>query len=82
MLSGLDNANDYLLVLQCVLAAINLPVLLEGIAEVAVGGSIGVVLYPDSSDADTLLRHADQAMCQAKKSGRNRICLYRKTGYK
>jgi diguanylate cyclase (GGDEF)-like protein/PAS domain S-box-containing protein len=83
LLTGLDNADDYLLVLQRVLAAINSPILLENMAEVTVGASIGVALYPaDSSEADTLLRHADQAMYHAKKSGRNRICLYSKTGYK
>ncbi len=37
-----------------------------------VSASIGVTMYPqDSSDADLLLRHADQAMYMAKQSGRN-----------
>jgi diguanylate cyclase (GGDEF)-like protein len=36
--------------------------------------SIGVSLYPkDPSDADTLLRHADQAMYVAKQAGKNRV---------
>lgn len=36
--------------------------------------SIGFTLYPaDDSDADTLLRHTDQAMFHAKELGRNRI---------
>jgi EAL domain-containing protein (putative c-di-GMP-specific phosphodiesterase class I) len=38
-----------------------------------VSASIGVTMYPqDSSDADLLLRHADQAMYTAKQSGKNR----------
>ncbi|SMB93699.1 putative bifunctional diguanylate cyclase/phosphodiesterase [Deinococcus hopiensis] len=39
--------------------------------------SIGVSLYPDDgSDADTLLRHADTAMYQAKHGGKNDIRFF------
>ncbi len=42
-----------------------------------VSASIGVTLYPiDDSDGDTLIRHADQAMYQAKTAGRNRYQLF------
>jgi diguanylate cyclase (GGDEF)-like protein len=42
-----------------------------------VSASIGVAIYPgDDHDADTLLRHADQAMYSAKQSGKNRYYLY------
>lgn len=45
--------------------------------EVNISASIGVTLYPnDGSDADTLLRHADQAMYVAKQAGRNRHHLF------
>lgn len=38
-----------------------------------VSASVGVTVYPaDDVDADTLLRHADQAMYSAKQAGRNR----------
>ena len=59
--------------------------LLETIARpIAIGNhsfslsaSIGVTLFPaDNEDADTLLRHADQAMYTAKQSGKNRYHLY------
>ncbi|MCF8167368.1 MAG: EAL domain-containing protein [Rhodoferax sp.] len=41
--------------------------------EVQVSASAGLTLFPqDDSDADLLLRHADQAMYIAKQSGRNR----------
>ena len=43
----------------------------------AVSASIGVTLYPqDDSDADLLMRHADQAMYSAKRSGKNRFHLF------
>lgn len=42
-----------------------------------ISASIGSTIYPfDSSDNDTLLRHADQAMYQAKQCGRNRFHLF------
>ncbi|MBP5985725.1 MAG: EAL domain-containing protein [Azonexus sp.] len=44
---------------------------------VSISASIGVTLYPqDSSDPETLLRHADQAMYAAKQGGRNRYHLF------
>jgi diguanylate cyclase (GGDEF)-like protein/PAS domain S-box-containing protein len=48
------------------------PYQLEG-ERVVVTASIGYTLFPDDeADADTLLRHADQAMYVAKQAGRNR----------
>lgn len=39
--------------------------------------SIGVTLYPiDNADFDTLLRHADQAMYQAKLEGKDKYVLF------
>jgi diguanylate cyclase (GGDEF)-like protein/PAS domain S-box-containing protein len=42
-----------------------------------ISASIGVTLYPlDNSDVDTLTRHADHAMYQAKQSGKNQYHLF------
>ncbi|RYG03061.1 MAG: diguanylate cyclase, partial [Chitinophagaceae bacterium] len=42
-----------------------------------VSASIGVTLYPqDGSDADQLMRHADQAMYLAKQAGKNCFHLF------
>lgn len=44
---------------------------------ISTSASIGVTLYPqDDDDLDILLRHADQAMYQAKLTGRNNYCLF------
>ncbi len=40
---------------------------------VYLSGSIGITLYPnDDADSDTLLKHADKAMYEAKRTGGNR----------
>lgn len=60
-------------IVKRLLQAVNRPLQLDGI-EISLTSSIGVSLYPDdNADPDTLLRHADKAMYQAKEAGRNRI---------
>ncbi|MBP6901919.1 MAG: EAL domain-containing protein [Burkholderiaceae bacterium] len=56
-----------------VLRVVQQPLMLSsGALPEAVTASVGATLYPlDSSDADTLLRHADHAMYGVKQSGRN-----------
>jgi len=45
----------------------------------SIGASVGISVYPDDSqDAETMLRHGDIAMYQAKEKGRNRWEWYRK----
>tara|TARA_R110001583_G_scaffold156831_5_gene308727 strand:+ start:23387 stop:26983 length:3597 start_codon:yes stop_codon:yes gene_type:complete len=44
---------------------------------ITIGASSGLTVYPlDNSDIDTLLRHADQAMYQAKLAGKNRYQIF------
>lgn len=63
--------------LKRLLAAANTPVTLAG-RELQVSASIGVTLFPQSVDvdADQLLRQSDQAMYQAKQSGKNRYHVF------
>ncbi|MBH9578534.1 EAL domain-containing protein [Inhella proteolytica] len=77
LLSNIGSAQDGALVLDRVLAAAAQPVTLEDGSCVASSASIGVSLYPaDHVDPDTLLRHADAAMLQAKEGGKNRYQLF------
>lgn len=44
---------------------------------IIISASSGIALYPmDNVDLDTLLRHADQAMYQAKMTGKNNFILF------
>ncbi|MGD9775268.1 putative bifunctional diguanylate cyclase/phosphodiesterase [Diaphorobacter sp.] len=73
LLPGLDNAAQCEQRLGAVMDSICTPYSVDG-EQVAVTASIGYTLYPDDdADADTLLRHADQAMYAAKQAGRNRF---------
>jgi diguanylate cyclase (GGDEF)-like protein/PAS domain S-box-containing protein len=76
ILVDLDCARDCEPVLARMLQAASDPVTAR--AQVLhVSASIGVTLYPqDGGDADLLMRHADQAMYQAKQAGRNRYQLF------
>jgi two-component system cell cycle response regulator len=53
-------------------------------AAVRVTASIGVAFYPskDISSGELLLRFADEALYQAKRAGRNTICLYQAQAYR
>ena len=82
VMANLADAQDCLPVVQRLLEAAATPVTLsndtvEPGLSVRVSASIGVTFYPqDNADADVLLRHADQAMYQAKLAGKNRYHLF------
>ncbi|MDR7305508.1 EAL domain-containing protein [Rhodoferax saidenbachensis] len=76
LLADIASPEECSIILERVLAAASGPVQVDGRA-VSVSASIGVSLYPqDHADADTLLRHADQAMYLAKNAGKNRFHLF------
>ena len=73
LLPGMGDAQECERMLYRVMESLAAPYTLDT-ERVSVTASIGYTLYPqDSSDADTLLRHTDQAMYAAKQAGRNRF---------
>lgn len=76
LLLDFDNPHECQPVLTRMLNKVAEPALIAD-HEVAVSASLGFTLYPsDQADADTLMRHADQAMYIAKQSGKNRFHLF------
>jgi diguanylate cyclase (GGDEF)-like protein/PAS domain S-box-containing protein len=76
VLTDLNSAEDCALLVERMLSVFSEPMALkEQVVQVSV--SIGVTLFPqDDADADQLIRHADQAMYQAKQSGKNRYQFF------
>jgi diguanylate cyclase (GGDEF)-like protein/PAS domain S-box-containing protein len=76
LLLGLDRNEEAYAALDRILAAIASPLIVAN-EVTSISASLGVTLFPqDEADADTLLRHADQAMYQAKQAGKNRYHLF------
>jgi diguanylate cyclase (GGDEF)-like protein/PAS domain S-box-containing protein len=76
LFSDLQHPEQSRRVLDRVLQSVAQPLHLSG-TQVSVTASIGITLFPaDDVDADTLLRHADQAMYAAKQAGRNRFHFF------
>jgi len=76
LLCGLQNIGECKQTLDRLLAAIKAPYLITGLT-INISASIGYTVFPlDHSEPDTLLRHADHAMYQAKVSGGSRYHLF------
>ncbi len=76
LLGGFKGNEECIETLERIMEALSLPHLMQG-WEFLVSASIGVTLYPDDhEDADTLIRHADQAMYMAKQRGRRRFHFF------
>jgi diguanylate cyclase (GGDEF)-like protein/hemerythrin-like metal-binding protein/PAS domain S-box-containing protein len=76
LLGDLKAAQDYKELLDRVLQEVARPIQI-GPDSARIGASIGVTLFPqDDSDADALIQHADQAMYQAKQSGKSSYHQY------
>jgi len=76
LITGLDQTDACIPVLERLLAAASSTVYVDDIA-LQVSASIGVTVFPeDKVNADHLVRHADQAMYHAKKSGKNQFAFF------
>ncbi|MQP67778.1 diguanylate cyclase [Niveispirillum sp. SYP-B3756] len=75
---GADGHAEGAAVAARLLAAVAQPVSIQdGGVTVNVGCSIGIAVWPlDGDDAETLLKHADAALYEAKKRGKNRAVHY------
>ncbi|WP_374316663.1 EAL domain-containing protein [Aquabacterium sp.] len=72
VLNGVEDSEEVSSIVERrLIPLIRQPHAVEG-AELDVSCSVGIALYPDDADdLDTLMRHADTAMYQAKSNGRN-----------
>lgn len=75
-LLSFSDHNEIINALNRVMNTISQPIPV-GSANIVLSASIGVTIFPDDqADADTLLRHADQAMYIAKQQGRNQYHFF------
>ena len=76
LMPEIDQEKDTVTVAQKVLDIFQEPFILD-VHEIQITTSIGIAIYPDDGeDADTLLKHSDIAMYQAKQKGRNNYQRY------
>ncbi|MCU7878316.1 MAG: EAL domain-containing protein, partial [Candidatus Thiodiazotropha sp. (ex Lucinoma borealis)] len=77
LLADLADQFESLLILKRILHETAAPYEIAGSTASVVTASLGVTFYPnDNSDSKTLIRHADQAMYLAKRSGKNNFKFY------
>ncbi len=78
LLPDVRTMRDMKTIAQKILEVLSKPVYLDGHI-LTTTASLGAAFFPsDGKDGETLLRSADIAMYEAKKSGRNTWCVYQK----
>ena len=77
IISDMNDTSVALPMIGRLLEAVNQPIYLEDLM-LQVSASIGVTFYPqeENVDADQLIRQADQAMYEAKQTGKNRYHIF------
>lgn len=76
LMLDIENNEKLKHIIQRIIQSIALPIELPD-GTVSISASIGITLYPtDDNEADILLRHADQAMYEAKRTGKNCFAFF------
>ena len=77
LLSDLKDENDGIETMTRLMKRVAVPFAIGNIRE-SITVSAGMTIYPGDAadDPDTLLRHADHAMYEAKRNGKNRLFLF------
>ena len=76
ILPSIDNTDDAIFVAEKIREALNKPFELEGNYTISIACCIGIAMYPDHGrEEKILMEHADEAMYEAKKQGRNCVRL-------
>jgi len=76
LLGDIESFSQCTEMLKRIIEAISKPYIIDN-KKITISASIGITLYPtDEPDLDNMMRHADQAMYQAKLAGRNRYHLF------
>jgi diguanylate cyclase (GGDEF)-like protein/PAS domain S-box-containing protein len=77
LLQDLEYVEDCEHTLHRLLSAISVPVILQNQTTATITASIGISIFPDDNcPPEILIRHADQAMYQAKQEGKNAFRIY------
>ncbi|NNL68235.1 MAG: diguanylate cyclase, partial [Myxococcales bacterium] len=77
LLAEINDPLDAAVVATRIIESLSHAITIDG-QEIFTSASVGIAVYPDDAgDAETLFRHADQAMYDAKRRGRNRHAFFR-----
>ena len=77
MLEDLKEPDEVVRTARRILDIVHQPFILEDQQKIYVSASLGISFYPeDGQNANSLLQHADAAMYQCKRQGRDGFCFY------
>lgn len=77
VLTDVQSPSDARLVAEKTVSSLGQPFLIAGEQQNVIGGSIGISIYPtDGLEMDVLIKRADEAMYEVKKSGKSSYRFY------